>query len=232
MDNADRLAGPLLRGDFASATSRAAAVHRENSKPAKPRVARTAAPPPPAQATPPQPAAEVAAKPEPAPVNVAALPAADGAAAASRSTTLREQVAAATELAEQVTAASAAPAPHREAVDAEAFASAFVAEPGDNRVALLLTRPEIKSVSDLAGKDIAIGDQQAASSTAIRAAIASAGAAEVKLNEGSTKAIDRLVGGEVQAAVLTLVSAEAAAWFPDVPGYRVFRIPLSSGASR
>ena len=29
------------------------------------------------------------------------------------------------------------------------------------------------------------------------------------------------------AAVLTLVSPEAAEWFPEIPGFRVFRIPLS-----
>jgi MFS transporter, DHA1 family, multidrug resistance protein len=32
---------------------------------------------------------------------------------------------------------------------------------------------------------------------------------------------------EVPAAILTLVSPEAAEWFPDIPGYRIFRIPLS-----
>ena len=32
------------------------------------------------------------------------------------------------------------------------------------------------------------------------------------------KAMDRLIRGEVPAAVLTLVSAEAAEWFPEIPG--------------
>ena len=54
-----------------------------------------------------------------------------------------------------------------------------------------------------------------------------AGAARVQLSEDQAKPVDRLIGGEVPAAVLTLVSAEAADSFPDIAGYRIFRIPLS-----
>jgi TRAP-type uncharacterized transport system substrate-binding protein len=93
-----------------------------------------------------------------------------------------------------------------------------------------MARPEIKSVSDLTGKDVAIEDRQSASSASIRTAIAAAGAVEVRLNEGHTKTIDRLIAGEVPAAILTLVSPEAAEWFPDIAGYRIFRIPLSPGS--
>jgi hypothetical protein len=193
---------------------------------------------PPAEITTLQPAPDVAGKAEPAPANVAALRSPDAAPAAATVRTLQEQVAAATALAEQVTAASATPRAEAEssvseakAGDPDSTASTTASKP-DDRVALLMTRAEITSISDLTGKDIAIEDQQSASSASIRAAIASAGAAEVKLNEGPVKAIDRLVGGEAQAAVLTLVSAEAAAWFPEVPGYRIFRIPLLSDSSK
>jgi hypothetical protein len=219
---------PALRSVHSPARRATAAPH-ENAKPAVRRVAKQAVPLSPAKIA--KPAGDAAVSSAPAPTSVAALPSPESPAARPKVPTLQEQVAAATALAEQVTAASAPAAPHREAVDAEALARVFVAE-GDNLVAVVLTRPEIKAVSDLSGKDVAIEDQQSASSTSIRAAIASAGAAEVKLNEASARAIDRLVGGEVQAAVLTLVSAEAAAWFPDVPGYRVFRIPLSPGAPK
>lgn len=227
-----------------SAVSRVAAVHKDSSKPAKPRVAKQAAvlpaqvTMPPAEITTLRPAPDVAGKAEPAPTDVAALASPDAAPAAAKVRTLQKQVAAATALAEQVTAASATPRPEAESSVTEAKAgepdstAPTTASKPDNRVALLMTRAEITSISDLAGKDIAIEDQQSASSASIRVAIASAGAAEVKLNEGPVKAIDRLVGGEVQAAVLTLVSAEAAAWFPEVPGYRIFRIPLSSGSSK
>ena len=97
----------------------------------------------------------------------------------------------------------------------------------DNRVAVLIARPEIASVSDLTGKDVAIEDQQSALGASISAAIMAAGAADVRLNAENMKARDRLIRGEVPAAVLTLLSSEAAAWFPEIPGYRIFRIPLA-----
>ena len=57
-----------------------------------------------------------------------------------------------------------------------------------------------------------------------------AGAAEVLFSEGKTAAVDRLISGEVPAAVLTLASPEAAEWFPDIPGFRTFRVPLGMKA--
>jgi hypothetical protein len=158
------------------------------------------------------------------------------AAASSSTRTIQEQVAAATALAEHVTAATMAPAPQQKSnntdrsdrsetvSDAEKTASASPNN-ADNLVALLMARREIQSVSDLANKDIAIEDKQSASSGSVRTAIAAA--AEVQLSEGQTKAIDRLISGEVPAAVLTLVSAEAAEWFPEIAGFKIFRIPLS-----
>jgi hypothetical protein len=160
------------------------------------------------------------------------------AAANSSTRTIQEQVAAATALAERVTAATMAPAPEQKSnntdrsdrsetvarSDAENIASA---SPNNTLVALLMARREIKSVSDLANKDIAIEDKQSASSASVRIAIAAAGAAEVQLSEGQTKAIDRLISGEVPAAVLTLVSPEAADWFPEIAGFKIFRVPLS-----
>jgi len=97
----------------------------------------------------------------------------------------------------------------------------------DRLVAILLARPEIKSISDLAGKSIAIDDRQSPSSASVRTAIAAAGAAGVQLSEGQTTAINRVASGEVPAAVLTLESPEAAETFPEIEGYRIFRIPLS-----
>jgi hypothetical protein len=160
-----------------------------------------------------------------------------GAATNSNARTIQEQVTAATSVAERVTA-GAIPAPEQTAsnsdrsnrseppVDAE---KAAIAPPNNTNllVALLMARPDIKLVSDLAGKDIAIDDRQSASNANVRTAIVAAGAAEVRLREGQTKAIDRLINGEVPAAVLSLVSAEAAEAFPEIAGFKIFRIPLS-----
>ncbi len=108
-------------------------------------------------------------------------------------------------------------------------ASAAAIDP-DLLVALVMARPEMKSVSDLANKDIAMDGEPSASNGSVRTAIVAAGAAEVQLSKGEAKAIDRLIAGEVPAAVLTLVSPEAAEAFPDIAGFRIFRIPLSPKA--
>ena len=97
----------------------------------------------------------------------------------------------------------------------------------DNLVVLLMARPEIKTVSDLTNKIIAIDDRHSASNGSIRTAIGAAGAAEAQLSNSQTKAIDRVISGEVPAAVLTVASQEAAEGFPDIAGFNIFRIPLS-----
>jgi hypothetical protein len=120
----------------------------------------------------------------------------------SRERRTQAQVTAATAVAERVSAATA--------------------------IAILMARPEIKSLSDLAGTSIAIDDKQSTASSIIRTAMAAAGAAEVQLTAASqTKAIDRVIGGEVPASVLTLASPEAAEGFPEIAGFRIFRVPLS-----
>jgi hypothetical protein len=88
--------------------------------------------------------------------------------------------------------------------------------------------PGVKSVSELTGKTIAIDDRYAASNRSVRTAIAAAGAPEVKLSEGQTTAINRLVTKEVPAAVVALVSAGAADGFPELAGFKSFQIPLSA----
>jgi len=220
---------------------RAAATHGEKSRSAaQARIVKPAVPLPPAKIAALQPAANDAAVSEPPRASVATSPAADGAAPIPTARTIQEQVAAATALAEHVTAATAVPAPQPNADHAEVSGRSEASEPGDAEktasaptdtmdllVALLMVRPEIKSVSDLAGKNIAIEDKQSASSGSVRTAIAAAGAAEAQLSAADAKPIDRLISGEVPAAVLTLVSPEAAEWFPEIKGFKIFRIPLS-----
>lgn len=95
-----------------------------------------------------------------------------------------------------------------------------------------MTRPEIEKLSDLSGKDVAIEEQQSEASTSLQAAIVSAGAAEVRLNEGAGNAIERLLAGEVPAAVLAIASPKASEGYAELPGYRIFRIPLSPDPSK
>jgi ABC-type amino acid transport substrate-binding protein len=102
----------------------------------------------------------------------------------------------------------------------------------DLLVAVLMARPETKSVADLAGKTIAIDDRYAKSSSTVRTAIVAAGATEVQLSEGTTTAINRLTNGEVPAAVVALVSPDATETFPDIKGFKIFHVPLSPRAAR
>ena len=148
------------------------------------------------------------------PYNVARLDPVGNAAADSNTRTIQEQVTAATVIAEHVLTLR----------DAERAASASPSNT-DLMVVLLIARPEINSISDLTGKYIAIDDRHSASSDMVRAAIAAAGATEVQLSEGQTRAINRLISGEVPAAVLTLVYPETG--FPQFVGFKIFRIPLA-----
>ena len=105
----------------------------------------------------------------------------------------------------------------------------------DALVAVVVAGTDVKSVSDLAGKTIAIDDRYSEQSIRrIRTAMVAAGALEVQLSTGQTTAINRLVGKEVPAAVVGLVSVSAADSFPELTRFRVFQIPLSprSGAAK
>jgi len=97
----------------------------------------------------------------------------------------------------------------------------------DFLVAILMAGPDIKSVSDLQGKTIAIDDRYSSSGSTVRTAIVAAGAPQVQLSEGQGTAMNRLSNGEVPAAVVALVTPDAAEKFPAFAGYRIFQVPLS-----
>jgi hypothetical protein len=155
----------------------------------------------------------------------------------SNTGTVKAQVAAATMLAERLTVATTPAAPDMKANNRDKLETSVRGSAGksasasannaDLLVAVLMTRPDIKSVSDLTGRNIAIDERYSASNGSVRTAIVAAGAPEVQLSEGQTTAIDRLVKGEVPAAVLALVSADAAEAFPEIAGFRIFHVPLS-----
>jgi hypothetical protein len=147
---------------------------------------------------------------------------------------IEAQVVAATALAERMTVASAAPdslggsgRPEGVARGTTDQTEAPSARDAEFLVAVLMARADIKSASDLTGKTIAIDDRYSASNRSVRTAIVAAGAPEVEISEGRATAINRLLNGEVPAAILALVSAEAAGVFREIEGYNIFRIPLS-----
>ena len=178
-----------------------------------------------------QPAAKPAAGPDTPRASIAD-PRAIGAVAVGSSTrTTQEQVLAATAVAELLTTATTEPVREQKANNSKPTDSEGTAPTSSNNtdllVAILIARPEIKSVSDLTSKTIAMDNKHAASNDKIRTAIVAAGANEAQLSDGETKATDRVMSGDVPAAVLALVSSEAADGFPEIAGFKIFRIPLS-----
>src|ERR1700686_3886619 len=168
-----------------------------------------------------QPASNAAADSNATRANIADSHPAGGAVANSNTKTVQEQVAAATAVAVLMTVATFFPAPepkannkdrsdHSKTVLRGDVETTAPAQPNkmDLLVYLLMARPEIKSVSDLTSKIIAIDDGFSASNGNVRIAIAAAGAPEVQLSNSQTKAIDRVISGAVPAAVLTVVSPE------------------------
>jgi hypothetical protein len=144
---------------------------------------------------------------------------------------IQQQIAAAASTAERLTEASQGPQSNavdqRNESETNGDKTASISPNArEALIALLLSRPEINKVSDLAGKNVAI-DDGFPSERNVRTALVAAGAPGVELSASSGMAIDRLINGEVSAAVVELVSPDAAAAFPDIPGYKVLRVPLS-----
>lgn len=177
--------------------------------------------------------------PPPATLDVAAPPATSEMAALSATAaiapglmprTAQQQVIEAMAMADRLTAITLvreqAGTSANPATDAGEAASRSPDNP-DDLVALVAARPEIHSLSDLNNKPLAIEQKQLAAGGGFTAALIAAGAAEVQFSEGTAPPVDRLISGEVPAAVLTLATREAAEWFPDIEGFRIFRVPLS-----
>lgn len=133
-------------------------------------------------------------------------------------------------------ASKARPRPERSTAEAAQHGGAGLepvsADKTDVLVAILMAGPDIKSVSELKGKTIAIDDRYSASGSTVRTAIVAAGAAQVQLSEGQGTAMNRLSNGEVPAAVVALVTPDAADKFPDISGYRIFHVPLSPESTK
>jgi len=118
-----------------------------------------------------------------------------------------------------------------QATTAQEQVAAVAALDTSSDVAILVAGLDVKSVSELAGKTIAIDDKYAEQIKSIKTAIAGAGALEVQLSKSQATAINRLVSNEVPAAIVALVSASAAENFPELARFKTFRIPLSTRSS-
>lgn len=132
-------------------------------------------------------------------------------------------------VAEQITNAETPKVPGDDRTDEAKAGDANASPPKDvgAPVALLISRPDVKSASALNGLNVAVDAAQSAVVQDIRSALAAAGATEAQLSVSDASPLDRLISGDVQAAVVKLVSPDAAEAFPDIKGFKVLRVPLS-----
>jgi len=141
---------------------------------------------------------------------------------------LRELVVAALAVAEQMTNAEPPKATGGDGANEIKAGDTNPSAPGDTSklVAVLIAGPDIKSASALKGQNVAIDAAHSAVEQDIRSALAAAGATDAQLSAADASPIDRIISGDVQAAVVKLVSPDAAEAFPDIKGFKVFRVPL------
>lgn len=142
--------------------------------------------------------------------------------------TPRELVVAALAVAEQMTNAEPSKATGGDDANGIKAGDTNLSAPRDTSklVAVLIAGPDIKSASALKGQNVAIDAAQSAVEQDIRSALAAAGATDAQLSAADASPIDRIMSGDVQAAVVKLVSPDAAEAFPDIKGFKVFRVPL------
>lgn len=139
--------------------------------------------------------------------------------------TPQELVMAALAIAEQMTSAEPSQVTGDDKIKVDA-ATLPSSQGVDNLVAILIARPDVRSPAELKGQSIAI-DKASGHEAEIRFALIAAGATGAELSATDAGAIDRVVRGDAPAAVLKLVSPEAAAAFPDVKDLNVLRVPLT-----
>jgi len=116
---------------------------------------------------------------------------------------------------------------------ANADSTALALAKTDERIAIVVVNADIKSISDLAYKVIAINEVPSSYSAAdIKSAIVAAGATDVLMSENQTMALTRLIEGDVQAAIATVVSPAGADAWNSFPGFNVIRVPLPSSPEK
>src|SRR5262245_48101287 len=145
-----------------------------------------------------------------------------------RERTPQQLVMAALEVAEQITNAETPKAIGDRTNETRAD-DANLSPPRDvgTLVAILISRPEVQSASALRGLNVAIDAAQSGDEQDISLALAAAGATETQLSFTDASPLHRMISGDVQAAVVKLVSRDAAEAFPDIKGFKVLRVPLA-----
>jgi hypothetical protein len=140
----------------------------------------------------------------------------------SPSHALKDQIQAAVAVAEQLTLAA------MENAHASNTSNDATSQDKIPLVALVLVHSDIGSPAALAGKDIAIDGRHLGTNREVRTALVAAGASDIQIRDRGSHIIDHLIERQVPAAILTLVSQDAADAFPNITGFKLFEIPMPS----
>ena len=100
-------------------------------------------------------------------------------------------------------------------------------------VLIILADLGVAGLSDLNHKSVVVAGLSAISQPEVDAALNAAGAGAAQLTEGTKDdAIDRLSRGQVSAAIIAFVTTEEANTYPDFPGFKLLRLPVTGSAAR
>jgi hypothetical protein len=94
-------------------------------------------------------------------------------------------------------------------------------------VLLILALPNVTRISDLNKKSIVIAGLDTISLKAVETALTAAGAGDARLTEGKIGDIERLVGGDVSAAVVDFVNPAKARSYPEMSGLHLLRLDVN-----
>ena len=102
----------------------------------------------------------------------------------------------------------------------------------DSTVLIILAQPNVAKLSDLDDKAVVIAGLSSISPELVSAALSAGGAHGVRLTSGTKGDIDRLVSGEISAAVVARVTPAKAQSFPQIPGFSLLRVAIDVGRDK
>jgi hypothetical protein len=100
------------------------------------------------------------------------------------------------------------------------------------RIAIVMTKMDVKDVAELHDKSIVIAGSMNISEARLKAAFATAGADGAAFKQGDVNDADEVGDGAVAAAILAIVRPEVAGALPEIPGYRLLRVEVAPETSR
>jgi hypothetical protein len=143
-----------------------------------------------------------------------------------RERSAQEQVMAALTVAEKITNVEAQKSMDQADIDKTDASAGTAQKKSQELVAILIARQDVKTMAELESSNIAIDVGELGYEEDLRSALSAKGATKTQLSVSNANPLDRLIDGDVRAAVIRLVSPSAAGAFPEIKGFKVFVVPL------